>query len=83
MRTRASFMKKYSRVFSNGILFVKYKYYGLDKNYNYLRSGFLATLSASFMKAYKSGKPIVEYNYEPTWILAKINLVLLKIMENL
>ena len=60
------------------ILFAKYKYYGLDKNYNYFRPGSDATLSASFMKAYQAGEPIVGYAWEPTWLLGKLDLVLLE-----
>jgi ABC-type proline/glycine betaine transport system substrate-binding protein len=59
-------------------LFAKYKYYGLDKNYNYFRPGSAATLAASFMKAYQAGEPIVGYNWEPTWISGKLDLVLLE-----
>ena len=60
------------------ILFAKYNYYGLDKNYNYFRPGSDATLSASFMKAYREGVPIVGYAWEPTWLFGKLDLVLLK-----
>ena len=60
------------------VLFDKYKYYGLDKTYNYFRPGSSATLSASFMKAYQQGKPIVGYAWEPTWLSGKLDIVLLK-----
>ena len=60
------------------ILFAKYKYYGLDKDFNYFRPGSDATLSASFMKAYQAGKPIVGYAWEPTWLSGKLDIVLLK-----
>ena len=60
------------------VLYAKYKYYGLDKNYNYFRPGSSATLSATFMKEYQAGKPIVGYNWEPTWVSGKLDLVLLK-----
>ena len=60
------------------ILFAKYKHYGLDKNFNYFRPGSSATLSASFMKAYQEGKPIVGYAWEPTWLSGKLDIVLLK-----
>jgi len=60
------------------IMFKKFKYYGLDKNYNYFRPGSEATLNASFVTAYEKGLPIVGYNWEPTWISGKLDLVLLE-----
>lgn len=60
------------------IMFKKYKYYKLDQNYNYFRPGSDATLNASFVSCYEKGLPIVGYNWEPTWISGKLDLVLLK-----
>ena len=45
------------------VMFKKYKYYGLDKNYIYFRPG---------------SEAIVGYNWEPTWISGKLDLVLLE-----
>lgn len=56
----------------------KYEAYGLDKNFIYFRSGSEAALNTAFISAYTKGEPIVGYNYEPTWISGKLDLVLLK-----
>ena len=60
------------------IMFKKYKYYGLDEKFNYFRPGSDATLNASFTTAYEKGLPIVGYNWEPTWLTGKLDLVLLE-----
>lgn len=60
------------------VLFKKYEYYGLDKNYIYFRPGSEATLSTAFVTAYERGLPIVGYNWEPTWISGKLDMVLLE-----
>ena len=60
------------------VMFKKYKHYGLDKNYVYFRPGSEATLSTAFVTAYEKGLPIVGYNWEPTWISGKLDLVLLE-----
>jgi len=59
------------------ILFKKYQYYGLDKDYNYMRLGSEAALFASLMSAYNLGAPWVGYSYEPTWIVGKLDLIIL------
>lgn len=59
-------------------LYRKYEAYGLNKNYVYFRSGSEAALNSAFLAAYTKGEPIVGYNYEPTWITGKLDLVLLK-----
>lgn len=60
------------------IMFKKFNYYGLNENYNYFRPGSEATLNASFVTAYEKGLPIVGYNWEPTWVSGKLDLVLLE-----
>ena len=51
------------------ILYKKYELYGLDKEYNYFRSGSDASLSAVISSAYDKGEPIVTYYWEPTWLM--------------
>mgnify|MGYP001351534925 CR=1 FL=1 len=60
------------------IMFKKYKYYQLDKNFVYFRPGSDAVLSAAFTAAYEKGLPIAGYNWEPTWLSGKMDLVLLQ-----
>lgn len=57
------------------ILYKKYKHYGLDKMYNYVRLGSEATLFASLVSAYNLGEPWVGYCYEPAWVAGKLDLV--------
>lgn len=59
------------------IMYRKYEAYGLNKNYNYFRSGSEPSLNSAFLAAYSKGEPIVGYNYEPTWLTGKLDLVLL------
>jgi len=59
------------------IMFKKFKYYNLDKNFVYFRPGSDAVLSAAFTAAYDKGVPIAGYNWEPTWLSGKLDLVLL------
>lgn len=63
------------------IMFKKFNYYGLNENFNYFRPGSEATLNASFVTAYEKGLPIVGYNWEPTWISGKLDLILLEDAE--
>ncbi|NLY84253.1 MAG: ABC transporter substrate-binding protein [Acholeplasmataceae bacterium] len=60
------------------VLFKKFNYYKLNENFNYFRPGSEATMNASFVTAYEKGMPIVGYNWEPTWISGKLDLVLLE-----
>jgi len=60
------------------ILYKKYQYYGLDEYYSYVRLGSEATLFASLASAYNLKQPWVGYCYEPTWIVGKLDLVLLE-----
>lgn len=63
---------------SDGILYKKYLYYGLDKFYNYIRLGSEATLFASLASAYNQGEPWVGYCYEPAWVVGKMKLLRLE-----
>ena len=63
---------------ADGILYKKYQYYELDKNFNYLRMGSEAAMFASLMSAYNLGQAWVGYCYEPTWIAGKLQLIMLK-----
>jgi glycine betaine/proline transport system permease protein/glycine betaine/proline transport system substrate-binding protein len=60
------------------ILYKKFLYYGLDRNFRYIRLGSEAALFAAMMSAYNLGQPWVGYCYEPTWIAAKLPLILLE-----
>lgn len=60
------------------ILYRKYQAYGLKENYIYFRPGSEAALNTAFISAYAKGEPIVGYNYEPTWVSGKLDLVLLE-----
>ena len=62
----------------DAILYKKYKAYGLDRNYVYFRPGSEATLSTAFLTAYEKGLPVVGYQWEPTWLSGKLDLVLLE-----
>ncbi len=60
------------------IMHNKYEFYGLDAMFNYMDPGSDAALAAAFTSAYKKGKPIVGYYWEPTWLTGKYDLVLLE-----
>lgn len=62
----------------DAILYKKYKAYGLDRSYVYFRPGSEATLSTAFLTAYEKGLPVVGYQWEPTWLSGKLDLVLLE-----
>jgi len=57
------------------ILFNKFNYYGLDKNFVYFRPGSEAALTSVFTAAYEKGDAIVGYYWDPTWMLAKYDFV--------
>ena len=56
----------------------KMEAYGLDEMYNYMRPGSDAALSASLASAYEKGEPWVGYYWEPTWVIGKYDMILLK-----
>lgn len=62
----------------DNILFKKYNHYGLDENFIYFRPGSEAALAGVLTSAYEKGEPIVGYYWEPTWLLAKYDFVLLE-----
>ncbi len=59
------------------IMYKKFKFYKLDKDFVYFRPGSDAVLNAAFTAAYDKGEPIAGYNWEPTWLSGKLDLVLL------
>ena len=62
----------------DGIMYKKYEYYKLNEGYNYFRVGSEAVLFASLASAYNLGDPWVGYCYEPTWIVGKLDVVILE-----
>lgn len=60
------------------ILSVKVETYGLTETFEYFRPGSDAALSASIVRAYEAGEPIVAYYWEPTWIMGLYDMVLLE-----
>lgn len=60
------------------ILHNKYLHYGLDENFIYFRPGSDAALSSAITGAYERGEPIAAYYWEPTWLLGKLDMVLLQ-----
>lgn len=63
---------------ADAVFYKKYTAYGLDRNYIYFRSGSEAALSTAFVSAYTKGEPIVGFNWEPTWVSGKIDMLLLE-----
>lgn len=60
------------------ILVQKMETYGLNETYNYFRPGSGTALTASLTKAYEAGEPWVGYYWEPTWVMGKYDMTLLK-----
>lgn len=60
------------------ILYNKYLHYDLDDNFIYFRPGSDAALASAITSAYERGEPIVAYYWEPTWLLGKLDMVLLQ-----
>lgn len=60
------------------IMYNKYVYYGLDKDFIYFRPGSQAAMDAVFTSAYDKGQPIAGYYWEPTWLMGKYDFVLLE-----
>ncbi len=60
------------------ILYNKYKFYGLDTQYEYVRPGSDAAMSAAITSALDRKKPIVAYYWEPAWLLGLYDMVLLE-----
>lgn len=60
------------------ILYKKFMAYGFDDTFIYFRPGSDAALSAAIISAYDRGEPIAAYYWEPTWLMAQYDLVLLE-----
>lgn len=60
------------------VMFKKYEAYGLDEMYNYVRPGTEAAMVATMLSSYEKGEPLVNYYFEPNWILGKYDFVLLE-----
>lgn len=60
------------------ILHNKYLHYSLDESFIYFRPGSDAALASAITSAYEKGEPIVAYYWEPTWLLGKLDMVLLQ-----
>ena len=56
----------------------KYEYYGLDEMFNYIDPGSQAAMEATIVAAIEKGEAWVGYYWEPTWISAKYDLVVLE-----
>ena len=54
---------------------MKLKAYRLDDNYAQITSGSEAALFATLDTAYEKGEPILTYMYEPSWPIARFDLV--------
>lgn len=62
---------------ADDVLYKKYEAYGLDESFTYTRLGSESVIAASLVSAYNLGEAWVGYNYEPTVISGKLDLVLL------
>jgi glycine betaine/proline transport system substrate-binding protein len=60
------------------IMYNKYMYYGMDKDFVYFRPGSQAAMDAAFSTAYEKGEAIAGYYWEPTWLMGKYDFVLLE-----
>lgn len=52
--------------------------YGLDEHYNLLEAGSGAAMDAAIVGPYQRGEPVVFYYWEPTWLVAELDLVKLE-----
>lgn len=64
--------------FSSEIMYNKFRHYNLDENFRFLRVGSEAVLFASLISAYNLGEPWVGFLYEPSWIVGRLDLVMLE-----
>ena len=60
------------------VLYNKFHYRGLNRHFTYRRLGSESSLFASLMSAYNLGIGWVGYLYEPTWIVGRLDMVLLE-----
>lgn len=63
---------------SHSINLTKLKTYGLDKYYESFAPGSDTALATAIVAAYKRGKPILAYYWEPTWVMGSIKMTLLE-----
>ena len=63
---------------TDAVLYKRFCYLGLDKNYNYVRLGSEVALFISLASAYNLGEPWLGYCYEPTWVVGKLDLIMLE-----
>lgn len=52
--------------------------YGLDKDFNVMEPGASPALDAAIAGAYKKGKPVLAYYWEPTWLMGAYDMVQLE-----
>jgi len=64
--------------FASEIMHNKFRYHGLDSNFNFFRVGSEAVLFASLLHAYNLGEPWIGYLYAPSWIVGRLDLVMLE-----
>ena len=57
---------------------VKLEAYGLTEHYTNFRPGTAVALNSSLEGAYLRGEPWLGYQWEPTWVLGKLDMVLLE-----
>ena len=60
------------------ILQKKFENYGLDENFIYFSPGSDTALQTAIINAYDKGEPVAAYYWEPTALLGKYDMVLLK-----
>lgn len=63
---------------ADAIMSEKVENYGLNKTYNLFRPGSDTALSTSIVQAYEKGEPWLGYYWEPTWIMGKYDMTLIK-----
>ena len=64
--------------FASEIIDNKFRHYGLDSHFNFFRVGSEAVLFASLLYSYNLGEPWVGYLYAPSWIVGRLDLVMLE-----
>jgi ABC-type proline/glycine betaine transport system substrate-binding protein len=52
--------------------------YGLDDDFNVMEPGTSPALDAAIAGAYKKGKPVLSYYWEPTWLMGAYDMVQLE-----
>ncbi len=60
------------------ILREKFETYHLSENFNYFNPGSDTSLTTSLVSAVTKGKPWLGYSWEPTWIMGKYDMTLIK-----